>query len=153
MYNKKKQLQPRAEPDGAVASPNTSPTSSTIFTAAKSQETCNNVDTKTPYILRLIDQRSGKDKIHDFNSKPPSPRGGDTVSTNCQMKTALHQPPPTTEVLSEFRTTRREYIEYRTSAADRNQCDSNNYIDCLAGGMSHKIRVSSVTTIISFSKI
>lgn len=46
-------IQSRAEPDGAVSSPTPSPTS------AAQQEY---IDTKTPYIQRIIDQKCGSPK-------------------------------------------------------------------------------------------
>ncbi|KAG4078656.1 hypothetical protein HA402_015246 [Bradysia odoriphaga] len=88
---------PRDEPDGAVSSPAPSPTSQNYLPISKSTESDTYVDTKTPYISRIIEQKSGK-LFRSQNSMK-----------NIDVRT------PPTEVLSEFHTTRREYVEYRNS--------------------------------------
>lgn len=87
----------RAEPDGAVSSPMHSPlpgnkTKIVIRDNGEIErsETDSFVDTKTPYISRIIEQKSSK-----------------------MGKSLQHPIHPTTEILSEFRQTRREYMEYR----------------------------------------
>jgi len=92
---------PRDDPDGAVSSPAPSPTSQNYLSVSKSADSEAYVDTKTPYISRLIEQKSGK-----LYRSPNSTR-------NIEVRTPPRTPP--TEVLSEFHTTRREYVEYRNS--------------------------------------
>ncbi|KAJ6644390.1 hypothetical protein Bhyg_09359 [Pseudolycoriella hygida] len=88
---------PRDDPDGAVSSPVPSPTSQNYLSMSKAADN-EYVDTKTPYISRLIEQKSGK--LY---------RNPNAMKTNIEART------PPTEVLSEFHTTRREYVEYRNS--------------------------------------
>lgn len=80
----------RAEPDGAVSSPTESPHLNDNFDMTN-LDTDKYVDTKTPYISRIVEQKSSK------------------------YRERQQPPPPQTEILSEFHTTRREYMEYRNN--------------------------------------
>lgn len=110
--------QPRDEPDGCdgpVLAP--SPTSQKYLSPKKSVEPDIYVDTKTPYISRLIEQKSGKFHRNSNSMKNIEVRTPPTEVRQYEKCSIifLHSNHKIFKVLSEFHTTRREYIEYRNS--------------------------------------